>query len=610
MTTLSGSDDESQRDDFAFDGHQADVLSLALAVAERGTRARLLDADNNVMGWERIERAVLAGAPFMVGVAPHILPCDFDSAEELRRLPEVRALLNDRGLKYVEIASGRPGNRHLFIVVRPADRESLQARIVQIAGGEVPRRDIRPPLAPHRLGLPVSLVAPCSVDAALAMLRESGDQSDRLTDHTWRRLREGDPRGRYETGSELEMAILTGMVNKGWPFQRALRALLDPRNKGGAKSQGIAREKGEKAAKDYVARNFAKVEKFVGDRPAFADRKEVIAALCSQRMRVQDAIWSGSAGQKEQQVMLALIDMAVVYGSVYVHPGLRHLSEVVGLAENTVNDVLKVLVKEGWLRKYPATRGKQTTYKVNTNKRPTEWSSLEALPTSPRGGCERSASELDPNHDAFQHGAGLGPPGHTLLSYLGEPRTIAEMVANTGLPKTSVIRLLKVMKTSGLVDQTDSNYQAVSGLKRTLLLGVHARTNNVLLAGQRRRAGNQRDRERRNAGRADPGTLEAPGWAQEPQPGRGLLQPMSGDFQRLSRLQGGSAGLGVGKVGEITPTIPYRGYWISVQGGREVVWVTTEDERSRAYTAHDSSACAFGSSVLTGCVEGTAQPEP
>lgn len=594
MTSLSGSDDESQRGDFAFDGYQADVLSLALAVAVRGTRARLLDADNNVVGWERIERAVLMGAPFMVDVAPHILPCDFDSPAELRRLPEVRALLSDRGLKYVEVASGRAGHRHLFIAVRPGDRETLRARITQIAGGEVPRRDIRPPLAPHRHGLPVSLVAPCSVDAALAWLRASGEQSDRLTGRTWRRLREGDPRGRYATGSELEMAILTGMANKGWPFQRALRALLDPRNKGGAKSQGIAREKGEKAAKDYVAWNFAKAENYVGNRPAFADRKGVVAALCSQRMRVEDSIWSGAAGQKKQQVMLALIDMAVEYGSVYVHPGLRRLSEVVGLAENTVNDVLKVLVKEGWLRKYPAPKGKQTTYKVNTNKRPTEWSSLEALPTSPRGGCERSASELDPNHDAFQHGAGLGLPGYTLLSYLREPRTISEMVANTGLPKTSVIRLFKVMKASGLVEQTDSNYQAVSGLKRTLLLGVHARAHNVLLAGQQRRAGNQRDRERRNAGRADPGTLEAPGEAQEPQPGRGLLQPVSGDFQRLSRLQRGSAGLGAGKVGEVTLTIPYRGYWISVQAGREVVWVTTEDERRRAYTAHNSSACAAG----------------
>jgi DNA-binding MarR family transcriptional regulator len=582
MTTLSGSTDEPEPD-HALSQQQVRVLALARAVAQKGNRARLLDSENRVCGWVSIERAVLMDVSFMVPIAPHVAAFDFDSPEELHHLPEALALLRQEGLDPVVVASGQEGRRHVFVRVPPARRRVLEQRLAQVAGGEVVRRDIRPPLAPHRLGLPVTLISPATVDDALALLHPVAGSERRLTPGTWRLLRHGDPHGRYKSRSEMEMAILTGMVVRGWSLERALKALLDPRNKGGAKAQETARGYGERAAKAQVARSYDKAVDFEQTRPSFRDRKEVVAALCSQRMRVEDALWPGARGQRLQQVLLAVLDLAVEQGSVYVQPGLRRLSEMVGMADNTVSSLLDTLVKEGWLRKHPAPRGRQTTYKVNTNKRPTQWSTLEALPTSPKGGCETSASELDPNHDAFQHRGGLGKPGFTLMKYLAEPHTISEMLSGTGLPKATVLRLLKTMKASSLVEQTDSNYQAVRGHKRTLFLGVHARKHGVLLAGQKRRASNQVDRERRKP--TDSPVAATPAY--------GLLSPTTGDFLRLSRPQKAEDGpLGMGQVGSVILTIPVLDWHVTVMGGREVVWASTDDPGSRAFTAHSTSTHA------------------
>ena len=582
MTSVSVADADG-RDAYALDPDQQGVLALAQAVSEQSGRAGVLDPDNRVTEWVRIERAVHRGVTFVVRLASHIVGCDFDLPEELRCLPAVRSFLTSRALAFVEVESGRVGHRHLFIVTTPTKREALMAEIAEIAGAGVPRRDLRPPLSPHRHGLMVSLVSPATVEEALTLLRV-GVGSGRLTERTFRRLRQGDATGRYPSDSEVEMAVMTGMADRGWHSERVYKALSNPRNQGGAKTQRLAQERGERFARAYVSSSYAKACEFVARRPAFGDRQEVIAALCSQRMRVEDALWSGSAGQKKQQVMLALIDMAVEYGSVYVHPGLRHLSEVVGLAENTVNNVLKVLVKDRWLRKHPAAKGKQTTYKVNTNKRPTKWSNLEALPTSPYGGCERSASELDPNHDAFQHGAGLGLAGHTLLTHLVEPLSMSEMVTRTGLPKSTVLRLLKVLKQARLVEQTNSAYQAATGLRRTLLLGVHARDREVLMAGQARRAGNQRDRQRRHDSLPPEEQAKRPqAGPQAPTGGRGLLNPTSGTFTRLTGPVKASDDLGQGQVGPLALSVRYHGCLISVQDGREVLWATTEGEASRAY---------------------------
>jgi hypothetical protein len=75
----------------------------------------------------------------------------------------------------VLVASGREGHRHLFCRCDLA-HWTKQAREIGIPAGAL-RAVIRPPLAPHRLGLPVALLEPTDPIEALIGLAPQGDES-------------------------------------------------------------------------------------------------------------------------------------------------------------------------------------------------------------------------------------------------------------------------------------------------------------------------------------------------------------------------------------------------------------------------------------------------
>jgi len=146
------------------------IEAFARLIVRDGGNALLIDRDNKRIRWVPIASAVASLLSFAVDVAADVLAADFDDRDGQRLAAVLANDLAPLGIPSVLVASGRPGHAHLF--ARVADVTLLdvfKARAKEL-GGDV-RRTIRPPLAPHRMGLTPRLLRPTDPQEALRVLR-------------------------------------------------------------------------------------------------------------------------------------------------------------------------------------------------------------------------------------------------------------------------------------------------------------------------------------------------------------------------------------------------------------------------------------------------------
>src|SRR5579862_51698 len=227
----------------------------------------VVTALNACGGWLPIRDAVRRGVAFCVEVRDDILAVDLDDVAQTPVLERLVTELREAGHVPVVCASGRDGHRHLFVRVRDRERWTARARDVGFKGDaiRVGNQRIRPPLAPHRLGLPVALIEPDAIDALVALMPQG--RSRRLSRRMFEVLRNGDVRHEYKTTSEMALGIALAAVNKGWSEAAVYRALVNPQNVGGAKVQKIRRVEGETAARRYVRTMFQRAHNRVRVSP-------------------------------------------------------------------------------------------------------------------------------------------------------------------------------------------------------------------------------------------------------------------------------------------------------------------------------------------------------
>ena len=154
------------------------LYAFTTAIVRPGGNAVLINPDNSKLRWVSIETAATARMAFAVEVAPEILAVDADSpALGLRAQGDLARSLIETGITPVIVASGRPGHRHVFARISDPTlllRIKARARSAHYAEGSKRldvRYAIRPPLAPHRLGLAPKLLFPPDVAIALGALR-------------------------------------------------------------------------------------------------------------------------------------------------------------------------------------------------------------------------------------------------------------------------------------------------------------------------------------------------------------------------------------------------------------------------------------------------------
>ena len=236
---------------------------LTFAVSVPAKRALMLDADNGGSGFVDLADAVASGEAFAVVVKPGLLAVDFDQDNAVEAAEALAAQLAEADARPVLVASGRPGHRHLFVWVGIESVDAWAAVAKQL-GGDVRSgsRRIRPPLTPHREGLPVALVAMTEAEALEALTHVDpvaspigevecaevevqvvaapsvlpGLPSVRgsLSEPMAALLVDGDETDRYESGSEVLYALAKAAVWAGWTWPQFKRTLDDPAAKGGA----------------------------------------------------------------------------------------------------------------------------------------------------------------------------------------------------------------------------------------------------------------------------------------------------------------------------------------------------------------------------------------
>src|SRR5262249_33870966 len=207
--------------------------------------------------------------------------------------------LRPLAIEYVILASGQPGHAHLFAGVPDLAVKRQLGEAAQFAGFDV-RTIIRPPFAPHRLGLAVRLIHPSSVEQALEILRASaaGPQR-RLSTRIYSLLVYGDQDRIYKSRSEVLQAIVQGAVNAGLSEQWLIVALLNPQNAGGEKVRQIEEEQGKAAAVRYARRSYRKALAFAALNPTFQTREPSLQEIQQITRAATNANWKGRGGSTD-----------------------------------------------------------------------------------------------------------------------------------------------------------------------------------------------------------------------------------------------------------------------------------------------------------------------
>jgi hypothetical protein len=414
------------------------VWLLAKAIVRPGGQALLINSDNSSSGWVPIEEAVRSGAAFAVDVRAGILAIDADYPDGEARLHAVAQELRPEGLLSVIVSSGRPGHAHLFAVCGPTTQRWTDR--AKGLGLDV-RPTIRPPLAPHRLGLPVTLLDPVTEAEALCRLWMPEEPRHALSERMQALLEQGDIGARYPSRSEVEAAIALEAANRRWAYADFRSAITSPTNRGGAKAQEIGRTRGTRAQEAYLQRTWLNAVLFSQRHPAVPGRPEAFVAIQGIRDLATEVTWGGRPGRARYQVLLALLDIAERVGSLEFSASIRRIAEQAGVGKNPASSALQWLQVWGWLRRLP--QGARKTSRWQVSRPPLEKGTVKLIPPSD-GIAIVPVSRGVQGHDAFGRG-GLNYLVWSRL-HLEEPKTAGELVRMTGLALSSVYRALARMR--------------------------------------------------------------------------------------------------------------------------------------------------------------------
>ncbi|QRY63443.1 helix-turn-helix domain-containing protein [Gordonia sp. PDNC005] len=330
---------------------QNDIRRLARAVVRQNTNAMLIDETNRGCGWVPLDNAVDSGGAFLVQPKSTLATFDLDT-DELVSLG--RRLDDSLGLPALWVNSGR--NTHLFIRCDDGAEEIEQAASSIGLPPECFRsnKGIRPPLSPHRLGLPVELIG-ASVEEALEIL---GPPETPKCLPPWfdRTLSEGDYSGRFGGNrSNMALAIASAMKTAGMTLAD-YRIVMTNRTNLGAEKVHEMEDRGQDA-EAFIIRTWDKAQ--LSTKSYDADHTEAV------RRAVESSEWKGKAGGSQRSVMLALCSLSDNHGTSTPTFGVRTLAIKAGMSDSTVKRALAALTEQGWTSRVRADgRGQADGYRL------------------------------------------------------------------------------------------------------------------------------------------------------------------------------------------------------------------------------------------------------
>jgi hypothetical protein len=469
------------------------VRRLAEAVScDVSQDVALLDRDNRRTGTAPLTAALASGSAFYVEVAEHLLAIDADDVGAgYFTLTETLA---DLDIETVEIASGGEGRRHLYVSldasVTPGLRADLTAALRRL--GLDPRRTIRPPLSPHRLGRQVTLLAPTDVTEVLARLDRratTAEQAARLlarlpshvetpaiaapgpllaplSDDILRLLREGNTEGRYASTSEAIWAVELAAAVRGWPVGRVIDALSG--SPLWSQSSGIDRD-----GEQYVEADYARALQRVAERPRTGTAEDVrllIAQLMASADRYRFRSGFGSRPETLAKAVQGMLDVAMKAGTIDgLNVSCHLLADHASMSSSAAARALSALQRQSVIEVTTKAQGEMaTTYRLR----------LE----HPCFALDVPVDEyrpVDVSLDAFRARGAVGAAGYRLLRLIASSHTAtseADLLALYGTRSGKALRrLLYRLADAGLIAQTEDGWLAVSADRRCRVLASLAR---------------------------------------------------------------------------------------------------------------------------------------
>jgi len=429
-------------------------LALVRAIAT-DPQARYLAADNRIDGYDLVEAAVASGRAFMVRADDDVLVLDDDRPQSRSDvLDRVAALLGVHGITAVIVASGQEGHRHLFArVVNASLRDFLRALAKKDGVDVRPSRDIRPPLAPHRSGLPVRLLEPATVTEAVAALKSRAARPA-LSATIQRAFLDGGTHA--EDGSKMVASLALGAINAEWTFEDFYQAVFTPDTYVAAYLASKRQTRRDPDAREWLEHTWDRAETYALKNPARGRTDDGVFQQLREHARTRQ--WAGRTGSTDQAVYLALLDQAERAGTLTrVGFSTRDAALAAGVARGTASKALKRLTEQDLIHR--AVRfGDRSTHA-------TEWTIETQI--DPPSSCplsnEAGGSIYGPSHDLWRYGTGLGKTAGRILQALSQsPKTAAELQAELGMSMRTIRKHLRRLIDGDVVERRPGHYYAVS----------------------------------------------------------------------------------------------------------------------------------------------------
>lgn len=445
---------------------------------------RAIDADNQVVADVRpgtLDQAMdLVGrgrvASFFGQLRPGVLAVDVDMARGEGPVMELVGWCAERGLWHMVRESGRPGHRHVFIVVgdRRGELEQYSATLRAAHGVSRPRIDVRdkvrPLCAPHRSGatppLPRLDRAARSLPPALRNLPPPASSLPRRTTRPatggppplvapprtrrdlpapWARyLAEGVvpaqvSRWADQSRSAVESCVTYHMVTAGWPAEQAWRAITTSHRQ----AMGKARRNGRawwtayvwnRAVANVAAQAHTMQPQRAGGEPTAGGVNQDVTATAGAVQAAFLAVWD-RYGRDRRHTLRFVLDTVCARmartGSAIVPCPERDLVLDTGITSRRVlREALAELDADGWLQLRRSFDPTQNTPEARSH----HVELPEQIPTHPGGvGLRYPPSSFTPLPSLVR--AHLGPElCHTYLALpLEDPAPCRSLVALMGL---------------------------------------------------------------------------------------------------------------------------------------------------------------------------------
>lgn len=466
------------------------IRAFAEAVARPGSRALLIDETNDGGPWVQIRDAVASGRAFAVEPCAHMLAIDLDDEADRSWASAVRSALASQGCQFVEVASGREGHGHLWVLLPPGwSYEHAKAQMKAGAGDppnswtQVRRNATRPPLSPHRLGGASTIVSPGPAES-LRLFRQHRPAESIPTlardilvlSHPPALKRRRD---RVLRGPSIYSAALA-MVNARCNFETFHRLLVENKNEVTSRYH----QESSEARRAYAERVWEAACKRVREHPAAEQRRVELTAL---RDSIQSIPFAPRTASNDRTVLRALVDLGLKAATFEVNASIRQLSSLTGLSTGGVQASLRRLLDLDYIRsiRQPSRAATDAGCYALSRSLPTETRHLEHIWPSlwgPMAICAEDASFLT---DIFTNGTGLGlSVRDTWMSLTNTPTKTADIKSARGddLSTDTIRRHLNRLHEVGLAGRKGHRWWRIDPTPEEVerlasMLGVRGKTN-------------------------------------------------------------------------------------------------------------------------------------